>query len=127
MRQRTRAGWVAVYQTGVGVGLLAYGAATGSWVNVVIGLLVLGARLGASLRKGESSSWLRGDLDERRQQAVDHSYRFAFFVLALWVTVVSVLAASQALALLCPVGIIVAVAAAYTRYAVLLRRTASDH
>ncbi|MFL6237905.1 MAG: hypothetical protein ACJ735_00235 [Actinomycetes bacterium] len=123
MRQRTRAWWVAVFQTAVGVGLLVYGAATRNWWSAAIGLLVLGVRLGAVLIKGESWSWPRGDLDERRQHVVDLSYRFAFFVLALWVTGVSVVAASGLLPLLAPLGIVVAVSAAYLRYAVLLRRT----
>src|SRR5438128_2005182 len=100
MRQRTRGWRVAVFQTAVGVGLLAYGAATRNWWNAAIGLLLLGVRLGAVLIKGESWSWPRGDLDERRRHAIDLSYRFAFFVLAVWITGVSAVAASGSLPLL---------------------------
>jgi hypothetical protein len=123
MRQRTRAWSVAVFQITVGMGLLVWGAATRNWWNVAIGLALLVARLGAGLLKGESWSWPRGELDERRQHAVDLSYRFAFFVLALWVAGVSVVAASGLLPLLAPLGIVVAVIAAHMRYAVLLRRS----
>jgi hypothetical protein len=123
MRQWTRAWWVAVFQTVVGVSLLLYGAATRNWWNVAIGLVLLSLRLGAVLFRGESWSWPRGELDERRQHAVDLSYRFAFFVLALWVTAVSIVAASGLLPLLAPLGIVVAVTAAHMRYAVLLRRS----
>lgn len=124
MSQPTRSSTrVAIYQTAVGVGLLVYGAVAGSWWNVAIGMVLLAARVGAVLSTGESLSWSRGDIDERRQQAVDRSYRVAFMVLALWVTGVTIMAGSRSLPLpLWPVGIVVAVVAAYSNYAVVLRR-----
>jgi hypothetical protein len=124
MSQPARATRVAVYQSAVGVGLLVYGAVTRNWWNAVIGLLLLGARVAAALSNSESLSWLRGELDERREHAVDRSYRVAFVVLALWVTALSVLSGSRSMPVpLWPVGIVVAVAVAYTRYAIILRRT----
>lgn len=116
--------YIAVYQVMAGTALLAAGVLTRGWWAGVVGALLLAAGLAAAFGKGEATSWFRGELDERRQQAVDRSFRVAFLVLAWWVAGLTAVAASWSVPLsLWAAGIVVALIAAYANYAITLRRT----
>jgi hypothetical protein len=115
--------WIAGYEVVAGVALVVGGGVTRSWWTAVVGVVFLGLGLATGFGRDEATSWMRGDLDERRQRAVDHSFRVAFLVLAWWVAAVTALASSYDV----PVeawsgGIVVALLAAYVNYARVLRR-----
>jgi hypothetical protein len=85
-------------------------------------MIVLG--MGTGFGRGEATSWMRGDLDERRSRAVDHAFRIAFFTLAWWIGGVAVYAEHHVVGTeLWVAGTAVALVAAYVDYAVVLRRT----
>jgi hypothetical protein len=57
-----------------GIGVLAVAGATGQWTPLVVAVPLVGLGI-AALVDGEATSWLRGDIDERRKAAVDHGFR----------------------------------------------------
>ena len=115
---------IVIYEVVVGAALVVAGVATAAWWTLAVGVLVLAAGLAAMLGEGESTSWLRGELDERRDKAVDHAFRIAFVVLAWWVAAVAIVASSQTVQpVVWTAGIVVALVAAYIDYARVLRRT----
>lgn len=114
----------AAYELIVGAVLVIVGLMSGSaWTTVVgFGMLALGGLTGFS--RGEATSWLRGELDERRLEAVNHGFKVGFFVLSWWVAGVAVYASHHwAGAELIGAGNGVAIVAAYTSYGLRLRRS----
>ena len=114
---------VGVYLVLAAATLVVAGAVTRSWWSAAVGALLLVAGGVTLFGTGEATSWFRGDVDERRQHAVDASFRVAFLVLAWWVAAVTAIASFRAVPLtVWSAGIVVALAAAYANYAVTLRR-----
>ena len=114
---------IVIYLAVMGAVVTTAGIGTRGWWATVVGLLLLGAATAAVLGRGEGTSWLRGELDERRQHAADRSFRIAFLVLAWWVAALSVVATTRDLPL--PAwagGIVLALVAASLSYSVFLRR-----
>ena len=114
---------LATYYLVAGVAIAVFAAVTRGWEMLVVGV-PLAAMGAAGLGSGESASWLRGDLDERRQGAVDHGFRVAFLVLAWWVAALTLVSGLRDVPIgLWSGGIVVALAAASVDYALVLRRT----
>lgn len=121
MRSVQLIGW---YQLMTGTAVLGFGVVTRAWWTAIVGALILAAGLLTHFGRGEATSWFRGDLDERRRQAVDRSFRTAFLALAWWVAGVTAVAASRPVPVgLWSAGIVLGVVAAYVDYALVLRRT----
>lgn len=122
-RERVAAG-AAAYELVVGTLLVVGGLWSSAWWTgtVGLGLIVLGIATGFG--RAEGTSWMRGDLDERRTRAVDHAFRIAFIALAWWVGGVAIYAEHQtAPTELWVAGIGVALVVAYVDFALVLRRT----
>ena len=118
---RTRA--IAAYELAAGSALVAYGVATGAWWTAVVGALLFAAGVAVGFGRGEATSWLRGDLDERRQRALDHAFRSAFIALTWWLAGCAIVADRRDV----PVagwtaGVVVALVVAAIDYAAVLRR-----
>jgi len=122
-RQRVAAGTTA-YEIVVGVVLLVFGLRSHAWWTGILGLGMIVLGLATGFGRGETTSWMRGELDERRSRAVDHAFRIAFFALAWWIAGVAVYAERHVVGTqLWVAGTAVAVVAAYVDYALVLRRT----
>jgi hypothetical protein len=114
---------IGIYELVAGLVLGVTAVATRSWWAFVVGVPLAAAGVGALLGRGEATSWLRGDIDERRQRAVDVSFRVAFLVLAWWVAAVTAIAVSRSVAVgVWSAGVPVALIAAYVHYVLRLRR-----
>jgi hypothetical protein len=123
-KERNLSVGIAVYELSAGGALLVVGAVQGSWWTSAVGALLAVAGGLTAFGRGEATSWFRGELDERRQRAVDHSFFVAFVTLAWWVAGVTVVAESRDVPVeLWSAGILVALVAAYVDYARVLRRT----
>lgn len=119
-------GWgaVATYLLVAGLATLGLGVAGRDPVNLLSGLLLVVVSLATGLGRGEGTSWLRGEIDERRARAVDHAFRVAFVTLAWWVTAVAIYASRRsAPPEVFAAGTGVAVVAAMIEYARRLRRS----
>lgn len=115
---------LGLYETGVGVALLVYGGASRSWPMLLVGGIILGLGAFTAFGRGEATSWMRGELDERRQKALGHAGGFAFLVLAWWLAGVAVYSNSHQVATgVWTAGIAVGLAGAGLDYAWVLRRT----
>ena len=124
MMRWTAAKTIGSYEVAAAVVLLALAAYDRSLWFAILGS-AFGLKGALTLfGKGESTSWFRGEFDERRQTAVDASFRVAFLALAWWVGGLSLVAARRDVPnTLWTAGIIVALATAYVNYALTLRRT----
>lgn len=112
-----------IYLVAAGAAVTLLRAVTREWATLVVGVPMAGMGL-AALGRGEATSWLRGDLDERRQGAVDHGFKIAFLVMVWWVGGLTVVASTRQVPLgLWSAGTVVALAVAYVDYALVLRRT----
>ena len=114
----------AIYEIIVGLVLIGVGLRSSSWWTAVVGagMCVLGIATGFG--RGESTSWMRGDFDERRRAAVDSAFRVAFVALAWWVAGVAFYASSHSVSpAVYGAGNGVAVVVAYVAYALVLRRS----
>lgn len=115
--------WVPWYYVIVGIGSIVAGVASSSWWTDVVGLGLLVAGVATLLDRGEWTSLFRGELDERRMQAFDHSCKIAFFVLAWWIGAVSFYASSHDVSTaVWSAGNAVALTAAVVDYGLVLRR-----
>jgi hypothetical protein len=86
--------------------------------------VLLGLGVATGIGHGEGTSWLRGEMDERRERARDHGFRIAFLTLAWWVAGLTVIGDAHSIANeLWSAGILVAFIAALIDYALVLRRS----
>lgn len=124
MRNRIGSKALAAYEIAVGAAIAVYGVTQRAWWTSTVGALLLASGIAIAVGRGEATSWVRGDLDERRQRAVDHAFRIAFLALAWWIAGCAIVADRAPV----PVagwtaGVAVALVAAYVDYAAVLRRT----
>ena len=115
---------LAAYEVVVGGVIAVYGVTDRAWWTAIVGALLLASGVAIAVGRGEATSWLRGDLDERRQRAMDHSFRIAFLVLAWWIAGCAIVADRREVPVAAwTAGVVVALVAAYIDYAAVLRRT----
>jgi len=115
---------MAAYFAAIAMGLAVWAVIDRSAVTAAYGAA---AALVASLTwfgRGDGTSWLRGDLDERRSHAVDHAFRTGFFVATWWIAGVAIYASDHRVGpALLGAGNAAAIGAAWVDYALVLRRT----
>ena len=123
-RQQLVTAGVAVYELVIGLVLTVVGIRSQSWWTSVVGIGMFVLGVGTGFGRGESTSWLRGDFDERRRSAVDHAFRIAFLALAWWVAGVAFYASRHSAAPeVYGAGNGIALVVAYVDYALVLRRS----
>jgi hypothetical protein len=116
--------WVPWYYVVVGIGSMVAGIVWSSWGTEVIGLGLLFVGVATVLDRGEWTSLIRDEMDERRRRAADHGFKIAFFVLAWWIGAISFYSSYHHVSTgVWGAGNAIALAAAYVDYAVVLRRT----
>lgn len=115
---------IAAYEAVAGAILLGAGVASAAWWTTLAGLVMLALAGATAFGRGEATSWLRGDFDERRLHAVDHGFKVGFFVLAWWVAAIAAYGSHHEInAALVGAGNGIAILAAYFAYGLRLRRS----